>query len=80
MTKEELTAKLIEIAGQVFRADTSGFTADTRIHEALGTKSLMRIGFLAQIEEEFDAMIPIAEFGGIETFGALADRVLEEME
>ena len=53
---------------------------DTNIHEALGTKSLMRIGYLAQIEDEFDAMIPIAEFGGIPTFGDLADRVLEEME
>ena len=79
MTKEELVAKLIEIAGQVFRADTSGFNADTNIHEALGTKSLLRIGYLAQIEDEFEAMIPIAEFGSIATFGDLADRVLEEM-
>ena len=79
MNKEELVAKLIKMAGQVYHADTAGFDAGTKIHEALGTKSLLRIGFLAQIEDEFEALIPIAEFGGIETFGDLADRVLEEM-
>ena len=80
MSRDEIIAKLIELAGQVFRADTTGFGADTKIHEALGTKSLLRMGFLAQIEEEYEAMIPIAEFGKIETFGDLADRVIEEME
>ena len=79
MSKDELVAQLIKMAGQVYHADTTGFTADTKIHEALGTKSLLRIGYLAQIEDEFEALIPIAEFGGIETFGDLADRVLEEM-
>ena len=79
MNRDELISRLIVLAGQVFHADTTGFNADTNIHEALGTKSLLRIGYLAQIEDEFEAMIPIAEFGGIATFGDLADRVLEEM-
>ena len=79
MNRDELVSRLIVLAGQVFHADTTGFTANTNIHEALGTKSLLRIGYLAQIEDEFEAMIPIAEFGGIATFGDLADRVLEEM-
>ena len=80
MTKEEVVQELIKLAGPVFRKDTTGFNADTRIHEALGTNSLQRIGFLAQIENELEAMIPIADFGSFETFGDLADRVMEEME
>lgn len=80
MSKEELVSALVKMAGQVYHADTAGFNAETKIHETLGTKSLMRMGFLAQIEEEFDVLIPIADFGKIETFGDLADRVLEEME
>ena len=79
MNKDEVVSKLITLAGQVYHADTAGFDADTKIHESLGTKSLFRMGYLAQIEDEFDVLIPIAEFGKIETFADLADRVLEEM-
>lgn len=80
MTREEVVAELIRLAGPIFRKDTTGMNADTKIHEELGTNSLQRIGFLAQIENELEAMIPIADIGSYETFGDLADRVLEEME
>lgn len=79
MSREEVVAELIKLAGPVFRKDTTGFNADTKIHEALGTNSLQRIGFLAQIENELEVMIPIADFGSFETFGDLADHCLEEM-
>ena len=79
MSREEVVAELIKLAGPVFRKDTTGFNADTKIHEALGTNSLQRIGFLAQIENELEVMIPIADFGSFETFGDLTDHCLEEM-
>lgn len=78
MTKEEIVKQLIEDAATVYKKDASGLTADTNISETLGTNSLNRMGMCAMIENHFDVVVPLAEFGKYGTFNDLADMILAD--
>lgn len=78
MTKEEIVAKLIEDAAIVYKANAGALAADTDISETLGTNSLNRMGMCAMIENHFDVVIPLAEFGKYKTFQDLADMIAEQ--
>lgn len=78
MTKEEVVTKLIEDAAIVYKADASVLSADTDISETLGTNSLNRMGMCAMVENHFDVVIPLAEFGKYKTFKDLADMIAEQ--
>ena len=78
MTKDEIIAKLIEDAAIIYTADTSTLAADTDISATLGTNSLNRMGMCAMIENHFDVVIPLAEFGTYKTFQDLADMIAEQ--
>ena len=80
MATQELTDKLIAAASRVFNKDASAITAETNIAEELGSKSLDRMGMCAVIENEFDVVIPFAEFGMYKTIGELADFIASEAE
>lgn len=77
MTKEEIIAKLIEDAATVYKKDAAELSADTDIAATLGTNSLNRMGMCAMIENHFDVVIPLAEFGTYKTFQDLADMIAE---
>ena len=72
MTKEEIIAKLIEDAAIVYKSDASKLAADTDI------SALNRMGMCAMIENHFDVVIPLAEFGTYKTFQDLADMIAEQ--
>lgn len=80
MSKEEIVAKLIEDAAIVYKADASTLSADTDISATLGTNSLNRMGMCAMIENHFDVVVPLAEFGKYKTFQELADMISEQEE
>lgn len=79
MTREEVTAKMIEFAAMAFGKDAGTIKEDTNIAEELGVASTKRVAMTASIENEFDVMIPVARFGKFETIGALVDFVMDEM-
>lgn len=79
MTREEVTAKMIEFAAMAFDKDAAAIKEDTNIAEELGVASTKRVAMTASIENEFDVMIPVARFGKFETIGALVDFVMDEM-
>lgn len=77
MERNEIIEKLIEFAAMAYEVDESTLSEATNLNE-LGTSSVTRVAMAAQIENEFDVMIPVAKFGNFETIGKLADFVLEE--
>lgn len=79
MATQELIDQLIAGAARVFNKDAASITVDTNIAEELGSKSLDRMGMCAVIENEFDVVIPFAEFGMYKTIGELADFIASEI-
>ncbi len=79
MSREEVLAKMIEFASMAFRKDAAEIKEDTNIAEELGVSSQQRVAMSADIENEFDVMIPVARFGKFITIGDLVDFVMEEM-
>jgi len=77
MNKDAIIERLIQDAATVYKHDAADLSADTQIAETLGTKSLDRMGMCAMIENHFDVVIPLAEFGQYKTFDELAQMILE---
>lgn len=75
MTKDEIVAKLIESASKVYMREASTLSAATSITRDLGTRSLDVMGMTAMIENDFDVVVPLAEYGHYETLGDLADMI-----
>lgn len=79
MSREEVTAKMIEFAAMAFGVDASKINENTNIADELGVASSQRIAMSASIENDFDVMIPVARFGNYKTIGDLVDFVMDEM-
>lgn len=78
MTKEELTAKIIEFAAVAYGKDVASITADTTFEE-LGGESMKMIALTSTIENELDAEVTIHEIMRMKTLSELIDRVEEEL-
>lgn len=78
MTQEEILAKLIESASKVYMKDADALSGETSIPNDLGTKSLDVMGMTAMIENDFDVVVPLAEYGHYATLNDLAKIIAEE--
>ena len=78
MTQEEILAKLIESASKVYMKDATTLSGETSIPNELGTKSLDVMGMTAMIENDFDVVVPLAEYGHYATLNDLAKMIAEE--
>ena len=77
-TQEEILAKLIESASKVYMKDADTLSGETSIPNDLGTKSLDVMGMTAMIENDFDVVVPLAEYGHYATLNDLAKMIAEE--
>lgn len=78
MSQEEILAKLIDCAAKVYMKDASTLSGATSIPDELGTKSLDVMGMTAMIENDFDVVVPLAEYGHYATLADLAVMIAEE--
>lgn len=79
MSNDEILAKLIDAASKVYSKDAASLSGDTNISKELGTKSLDVMGMTAMIENDFDVVVPLAEYGQYETLRDLAAMIEQEM-
>jgi acyl carrier protein len=73
----DLTSRLIALAGAYFNVAVDGFDRDSDFFEVLGIDSLKALELLSEIEIEFDVEIPDYELQGVKTFGQLASKIAE---
>lgn len=78
MSQEDVLNKLIQDAANVYEKDASTLSGDTKIAEELGTRSLDVMGMTGLIENQFDVVIPLAEYGTYATLNDLAAMIAEE--
>ena len=76
-SSEEILARIIERAAELYKRDPSEYSADTRFVEDLKAKSVNYVQIIAILEEEFDVQIPFMEFRRKKTFGEAAEFVAE---
>ena len=74
-SSDEILTKIIERAAELFKADASQYTADTRFVEDLNAKSVNYVQIISVLEEELDMQIPFMEFRRKKTFGEAAEYV-----
>jgi len=72
MTRDQLTKRLIDLAGIRFERDTSELAAADDFFEKLGIDSFQAMELMTDLEEEFDIEIPDYELQGVNTFEKLA--------
>ena len=71
--EETETLKLLkELVAQAYKKDVSELTADTSFEGDLKAPSVVFVGLVAQIEEEFDTMLSITDASASGTIGGLA--------
>ena len=75
MSRDELTTKLIELAGKRFERDPSALGAQDDFFEKLGIDSFQAMELMTDLEEEFEIEIPDYELQGVNTFEKLADVI-----
>jgi acyl carrier protein len=73
----DLTSRLIALAGAYFKVPIDGFDGGSDFFEALGIDSLKALELLSELEIEFDVEIPDYELQGVKTFGQLAEKISE---
>ena len=71
----ETLKKLKELVAQAYKRDVNELTADMEFEGELKAPSVVFVGLVAQIEEEFDKMISITDASASKTIGGLADLI-----
>ena len=73
MTKEEMSAKAIDILAEEFEVDKEDITPDADIKKTLDLDSLSLVDLVALIEENFDIKIKGTDLMQTATFSQLYD-------
>jgi acyl carrier protein len=79
-SKEEVEAKIIERAAQVFGKDAKELSSATRWTEDLQAKSGNLTQITTFLEDEFDVEVPFMQFRRKPTIGEAAEYVSELTE
>lgn len=75
MDKTAIEEKIIELCAKTYQKNTDEITRDTRFQEDLSPNSILRVGLSANIEEELDVMVPLAELSKFKTVGDMINFV-----
>ncbi len=79
-TSSEVLERIIERAAELYKAEPSQYSAETRFVEDLKAKSVNYVQIISVLEEEFDIQIPFMEFRRKKTFGEAAEYVAGLLE
>lgn len=78
--KEEILAKLIERAAEVFSVTKDELNGQTRFNEDLNAKSGNIVQITTFLEDEFDIEVPYMDFRRKKTFDEAAEYIEELVE
>ncbi|MGI6333311.1 MAG: acyl carrier protein [Saccharofermentanales bacterium] len=73
--RDEILAKLIEKAADIYKTDPSQYNAETRFVEDYNAKSMDIVKIIGALEDEFGFDVNFMEFRRKKTFGEAADYV-----
>lgn len=73
--KEEILAKLIERAAEVFNIDAGQLSGETHFKNHLKAKSTQIVQVTTYLEDEFDVEVPYMEFKRKATFDEAAEYI-----
>lgn len=77
MTRETVFINLTELFRDIFDDDSITLTDSTTAKDIIGWDSLMHVTIMAEIEEEFDILIPMDDKSSMKNVGEIADKILE---
>lgn len=75
--KDEILAKIIERAAQIFKKAPEELNGDTRFVDDLKAKSVNYVQIITILADTFDVDIPFMEFRRKKTFGEAAGYVAQ---
>lgn len=75
MDKTAIEEKIIELCAKTYQKNIDEITRDTRFQEDLSPNSILRVGLSANIEEELDVMVSLAELSKFKTVGDMINFV-----
>lgn len=70
-----LSAEVLRLAAETFRADPAGVTLASRFEEDLGGDSLFFVELIMTVEQRFDVLLSDAYAGKIRTVGELVELI-----
>ncbi len=79
MDRAELEAKVIELVATSFKKDAASLSMATSFKDDLGGASVQMVALVAEVENELDAAIMLADASACATIGDFVDLVEEEM-
>ena len=79
MERKELEAKVLELVAASYKKDVSELSMSTSFKEDLAGASVQMVALVAEIENELDATLMLADASACATIGELVDLVEEEL-
>lgn len=79
MERKELEAKVLELVAASYKKDVNELSMETSFKEDLSGASVQMVALVAEIENELDATLMLADAGACATISELVDLVEEEL-
>lgn len=79
MDRKELETQVIELVANAYKKDASELSTETSFKADLKGASVQMVALVAEIENELDASVMLADASACETIGDLCDLVEEEL-
>lgn len=79
MERKELEAKVLELVAASYKKDVSELSMSTSFKEDLAGASVQMVALVAEIENELDATLMLADASACATVSELVDLVEEEL-
>lgn len=79
MERKELEEKVLELVAASYKKDVDTLSMETSFKDDLGGASVQMVALVAEIENELDATIMLADASACATVGDLVDLVEEEL-
>ena len=79
MDRKELEAQVLELVATAYKKDVSELSMETSFKDDLAGASVQMVALVAEIENELDATLMLADASACGTIGDLVDLVEEEL-
>lgn len=79
MDRKELETQVIKMVATSYKQEASNLSMETLFKEDLGGASVQMVALVAEIENELDVELMLADASGCATIGDLVNLIEEEM-
>lgn len=79
MDRKELETQVLNMVAASYKQETANLSMETLFKEDLGGASVQMVALVAEIENELDVELMLADASGCATIGDLVNLIEEEM-